>query len=418
MRLLWMKSDYVVPPDTGGKIRTFNLLKQLNQICDVTYLAIRADKLPPPETSASWASEIITVFRPEEVKRGILFALRVARRMLSRIPYVAQKYRAAQITSYQADWCRRHANLKDAPVVLCDFLEMAENVDWSTNSRKILFQHNVESEIWRRYAETEQNLARRAYFRFEYERMRRYETRTCNRFDKVLVVSATDRDTLRERLNVIVPIEVIETGVDTDFFAPAASEESVPGRLLFLGSLDWMPNIDAVQWFVHEVYPFIRQQHPGASLDIVGRRPVEKVLKLAKADESIRLVSDVPDVRPYISACDLFVVPLRVGGGTRIKIYEAMAMNRPVVSTQVGAEGLPLKNGEHIQIADSPHDFAQAVCNLLTDGDRKSQISHNGYSLVSGCFGWQRIAQEFTKACFPSYSFEQARDETLSSAVK
>ena len=198
---------------------------------------------------------------------------RVLAKMLSTKPYIVQKYRLKKIHRYQRAMypsSNGEQHLNGDTVLICDFLEMTGNVVWSTPCPKILFQHNIESVIWRRYYENESNWLKKAYFWFEHRRMRRYEISTCNRFDLVLVVSPTDKELLQRDLGVTAPVEVIETGVDVDYFTPSPDTVPVPGRLLFLGSLDWMPNIDGIDWFVQNVYPLIKASAPHATLDIVG----------------------------------------------------------------------------------------------------------------------------------------------------
>jgi glycosyltransferase involved in cell wall biosynthesis len=399
MRLLWMKSDYVIPPDTGGKIRTYNLLRELHRICDVTYLSFKARKTPNVESEIeSCASKVVTVFQEEERKAGAKFYARVVRRMASSLPYILQKYRSHSMLEHQREFV--NVGPTDEPaVVLCDFLEMTENVDWSLPCPKVLFQHNVESKIWQRYWETETHPVKRAYFRFESQRMRRYEAAACNRFDMVFTVSENDKTILRDEMGVTRPIEVLETGVDTAFFSPRGEEDIVPGKLVFLGSMDWMPNIDGMKWFVNHVYPLVKQQRPEVTLDIVGRRPGEQIRQFARQDASISVWADVPDVRPHVSACDLFIVPLRVGGGSRIKIYEAMAMNRPVVSTTIGAEGLPLDPDRHIAIGDSPAGFSNTVVSLLRDRQKRDAVSVAGYEVVTKNHHWKHVAEKLRDHC-------------------
>jgi len=400
MQLLWLKSDYIVPPDTGGKIRTFNLLRQLRNLSDVTYLSLKSDRAPNTELlMQECADEISTVYRAEEVKNGLGFYMRVLGRMPSRVPYIAQKYRSSDILALQRNWPPVDRRGEPA-VVVCDFLEMTENVDWTSPYPKILFQHNVESLIWQRYGEHERNPLKRAYFAFEAERLRRYEKAACNRFDLVFTVSKEDRSLLRSQFGVTRPIEVIETGVDVEYFAPRADVAPIPGRLVFLGSLDWMPNIDGTRWFLDEIYPRIKGSCPQVSLDLVGRRPTPEIQRWAAADSSIRLIPDVPDVRPYIAQAELFVVPLRIGGGSRTKIYEAMAMGRPVVSTRVGAEGLDLVPGQHIVVTDEhAARFADAIQRLLVEPSARNAIAQQGFQFVVENYPWSRIAQKFYQLC-------------------
>ncbi len=401
MRVIWLKSDYVDPPDTGGKLRTYNLLRELHKRCDVTYVSLTSDPRKHA-TEACWASRIITFFRREEKKAGIEFYLRLLTRLFSRRPYIVQKYLCRQIREYQRHLLSSPANGKsttrDQTVLICDFLEMAGNVVRSTPWPKVLFQHNVESVIWRRYVDNETNWLKRAYFWFECQRLTRYERETCNRFDLVLAVSEKDRETLRA-IGVTKPIEVIETGVDTEFFAPKTDQLPVPGKLLFLGSLDWMPNIDGMRWFVADIYPRIQHLCPQVTLDIVGRRPTPSISNLQATDSSIRIHANVSDVRPYIAAADVFVVPLRVGSGTRLKIFEAMAMRRPVVSTTIGAEGLAVRSGEHVLLADSPEAFAQQVAALLRDPARNKAIADNGYRMVTRKYSWKNVSQRLFEVC-------------------
>src|SRR5690606_17946287 len=156
----------------------------------------------------------------------------------------------------------------------------------------------------------------------------------------------------------------IPTGVDGEYYRPMPDVEPVAGRLLFLGSLDWMPNIDGLTWFCRHIYPRICKAHPRVSLDVVGRRPTAAVRRLASSDPSIRIHADVPDVRPFLAAAQALVVPLRIGGGSRLKIFEAMSMRRPVVSTTIGAEGLPVAPGRDIAIGDDPETFAQLAVRM------------------------------------------------------
>ncbi|MDA0658938.1 MAG: glycosyltransferase [Planctomycetota bacterium] len=400
MQLLWLKSDYIVPPDTGGKIRTYNLLRELRKLCDVTYVSLKSSDTPNTEPlMQDCADEIVTVHRTDEIKQGIGFYSRVVRRIPSTLPYIVQKYRCPAIRRFQKSWPPASKSTEPA-VIVCDFLEMTQNIDWSTPYPKVLFQHNVESLIWKRYVEHESNQMKRAYFSFEANRMRRYESKVCNRFDLVLTVSQEDRALLQSEFGVNRPMEVIETGVDINFFFPRPETTPVPGKLVFLGSLDWMPNIDGTRWFIHEVYPHVKSQFPGVTLDLVGRRPTAEIRRFAALDNSIGLIPDVPDVRPYIAQADLFIVPLRIGGGSRIKIYEAMAMARPVVSTRIGAEGLDLVPGHHIAITDEdPVAYANELVRLLTNPSARNAIAQQGFHFVVENFPWSRIAQKFHQLC-------------------
>ncbi len=393
MRLMWLKSDYIIPPDTGGKIRTYNLMRGLRSLCELSYVALRnTPDAPQDDEITKCAQHVSTYYQPEEIKSGAGFYLRVLAGMISSLPYIVRKYISADIKALQAQYCDE----SDEPtVILCDFLEMAENVDFRTSAPKVLFQHNVESMIWRRYFENETNALKKAYFNYEAKRMAEYEKNACNKFDLVFVVSESDKQILRDEFKVTSQIEVIETGVDTEYFAPQPEIEVIPKKLVFTGSMDWMPNIDGIRWFVGEVYPLIKAATPDITLDIVGRRPTAEVSELANLDSSITVTGGVPDVRPYLAHGDIFIVPLRIGGGTRIKIFEALAMAKATVSTTIGAEGLPLEAGKDILLGDTPTEFASQVNQLLEYSDIKNTIASNGFTLVVENYRWEKIAQNF-----------------------
>jgi len=402
MRLLWMKSDYVLPAETGGRIRSYNLMRELHALCDVTYVCRRTPGQETLGTQAKdFASRLVSLPTEEEQKSGAAFYARVLAGMASPVPYFVQKNRDERFRVEQRRFVER--GLREAPdgplSILCDFLDMGENVAWELPCAKVLFEHNVETDIWDGYYTNETHALRRLYFDFERRRARRYEASVCNRFDHVFAVTEEDRKTLRDGLGVERPIDLLETGVDTDFFRPDREVRAVPERLLFLGSLDWMPNIDACRWFVEEIYPAIRAQRPGVTLDVIGRRPVAEIRRFAERDSSIRLVADVPDVRPFVAQCELVVVPLRIGGGSRIRIYEAMAMGRPVVSTTLGAQGLRLRSGREIELVDAAPDFASRCVALIADRGQREAMAARGEAFVRSDCSWRQVAQRLHDRC-------------------
>jgi polysaccharide biosynthesis protein PslH len=156
-----------------------------------------------------------------------------------------------------------------------------------------------------------------------------------------------------------------------------------------------MPNIDGIQWFVEEVLPLIRKRRPDCSLVIAGRRPTPDVERLAERDSRIRVTGTVDDIRPYLWESAVSIVPLRIGGGTRLKIYEAMAAKIPVVSTSIGAEGLDIRNGEDIHIADTPQDFAERCLALLDDPERRARMADVAFSIVASRYSWEIVSLKF-----------------------
>ena len=274
----------------------------------------------------------------------------------------------------------------------------------------VIFTHNVESEIWRRHAETKTGTIEKALYGAQYRRMLRYERKTLARFEGVLAVSDADRQTFAALYPEAIrqPAHVVPTGVDTDYFAPAPGAPAPP-TLVFTGSMDWLPNEDAMQYFCRDILPLIRAEEPDVRLSIVGRAPTPAVKRLAEA-EGILVTGRVDDVRPYMRDAMVYVVPLRIGGGTRLKIFEAMSMGKAVVSTTVGAEGLPVMDGRHVMLADEPTSFARAVVRLLRDTDARARLESAARALVLEQYDWSAVAGSLESALL-RFALRQAQGE-------
>jgi glycosyltransferase involved in cell wall biosynthesis len=273
-----------------------------------------------------------------------------------------------------------------------DFLYSAPNVPLDAPIPLVLFNHNVEYLIWKRLSQIETRLWRRLLLEIEWRKMRHFESKACTRARLTLAVSEIDRCLLSAIAPAAV-VRAIPTGVDTMYFMPNGSREA-PARLVFTGSMDWYPNEDAILHFVDAILPRIRREVPDVSLTVVGRNPTPRLLTLA-GKNGVRVTGTVDDVRPYVAEAAVYVVPLRVGGGTRLKIFEAFAMGKAVVATTVAAEGLPLIPGEHFLQADEPTDFSRAVISLLRDAERRHRLGSAGRRLVEGRYSWPQVACEF-----------------------
>jgi len=320
------------------------------------------------------------------------FPIAVAESWLSPYPVDLWKWRIADVRD------QVHALMVDerADICVADFLFAAVNVPSDTGIPIVLFEHNVEYLIWKRLSAIEQSPIKRALLEIEWRKIRARERAACRAVDLTLTVSENDR----RHLAALAPgarITAIPTGVDTAYFAPDGSRE-VPNRLVFTGSMDWHPNEDAMLHFFDNILPLIRQQVPDVSLAIVGRRPTERLREAAARHDAI-VTGTVDDVRPFIDEASVYIVPLRAGGGTRLKIFEALAMAKPVVSTTVGAEGLQLTPDREYVAADDPQEFAQAVVALLKDPTRRRVLGRAGRRLVEQRYSWGHVAAEFEARC-------------------
>ena len=398
MKLLWLKTELLHPIDKGGRIRTYHMLRELKREHHITYLTLDDGDAASDavDRAEEYCHELIRIPLQTQLKRSVGFYLELLRNLGSKLPYAIWKYRSAAMRRVIADAARK----SEADVIVCDFLAPAVNVPTreDLSGRVVLFQHNVEATIWERHTQVASNPLTKVYFREQWRRMRAFERAQCRRFDHVVAVSRGDMEVFETEYGV-TNVSEIPTGVDIEYFRPRGGVRPESYDLVFTGSMDWLPNEDAIVFFTEAILPGIRELVPGVTLTVVGRNPSPRVLALARHDPAVRITGSVPDVRPYIERAAVFIVPLRIGSGTRLKIYEAMAMEKAIVSTSIGAEGLPVTDGEDIILADTPQTFASSVIQLLTDAQRAERIGQRAASLVRAEFGWDRVADKFATIC-------------------
>lgn len=392
MRILWLKTELLHPVDKGGKIRTYNMLKELKPAHHITYLTLDDGSAPPSaaEQATEYCHELIRIPHRTTAKFSLAFYSELASNLLSSLPYAIKKYVSAGMRLELV----KQVNTGQFDVVVCDFLAPAANLPADLSCPTILFQHNVEAIIWRRHFEVQKNAAKKAYLRGQWRKMQKFEAEMCRQFGAVVAVSVEDRDTMITEYGVDNVYD-IPTGVDVDFFRPSGHLPVRPNTLIFTGSMDWLPNEDGIRYFTEEIMPLIRREIPGVTLTVVGRDPYPALVELSKRDESIIVTGRVDDVRPYMEQACGYIVPLRIGGGTRLKIYEAMAMEKAVVSTTIGAEGLPVKNGQELILADSNEAFANAVVKVLMKPDFAGNLGRTAAATVRQKFGWRKVAENF-----------------------
>jgi glycosyltransferase involved in cell wall biosynthesis len=404
LRILWLKTGPLHPIDSGGKIRTYQLLKELKKRHRVTYLALCPDSTPDSirESASEYSHEQVWIPWTEPAKAGLSLSLQAVRNLaFSKLPFVIDKYRSTAME----DAIQRLEESGKIDVILCDFLTPSINLPPPTDApqtRALLFQHNVESMIWKRTAEQSSHPAKRAYFASQWRRMIAYEKQACARFDGILSVSDEDTRLMREELGLQNVLGSVPTGVDTDYFTPAPDTARRPLSLVFLGSMDWMPNIDGAICFMEEIFPTLKAKFPALSIKIVGRNPALAIRDLAARHPEVTVTGTVPDVRPHLETAQVMIVPLRVGGGTRIKIFEAMATGIPTVSTSIGAEGLPVEHNRHLLLADTPRDFTGAVSQLFDDAPLRQRLANEALTLVRDHYGWPSVADVFERMLRPS----------------
>jgi len=404
MNILWLKTELLHPVDKGGKIRSYNMLKALKRDCHITYLTLddgTADQ-KARELASEYCHELVCVPHRRREKFTTGFYVELVLNLASNLPYAIKKYESVEM--------RREIEKRvgSFDVLICDFLAPAVNVPRDLGCATVLFQHNVEAMIWKRHYEVQTNAARKAYLFRQWRKMFEFEAKTCPQFDCVVAVSREDREMMQEQYGVANVYDV-PTGVDTAFFRPSGELKRKPHNLVFTGSMDWLPNEDAIRYFTEQIMPRIRQDVPDVSLTVVGRDPYPGLVELSKRDPSVIVTGRVEDVRPYMEEAALYIVPLRIGGGTRLKIYEGMAMEKAIVSTSIGAEGLPVTNGTEIVLADTPESFAGNVVKLLRDENLAREIGERAAARVRQEFGWEAVADSFRAICERAMGHEEAQ---------
>jgi glycosyltransferase involved in cell wall biosynthesis len=402
LKILWIKTSPLHPLTRGGDLRSFHMLRCLHQHHSVVFAGLASGDVqregtkqsPLYSAEASWTKHRL----PE--KSTLTFMLGAAQNaLLSRLPYAVTRFQSAAWKSSISNLLAQHSfNL-----LICDFLFPSASLPWEQLKKPgspalLLFQHNVESLIWQRRAQHASALSR-PYWKAQWLRMERFEREMSQRFDGVVAVSEDDATIFRERFQLDNVMGHVATGVDSQHFQSVPRMLSHPPKIVFLGSMDWHANIDAVQQFVEHSWPTIRAAHPGAIFQIVGRDPSTAIQQLASIEAGIEVTGTVSDVRPYLRNAHVMVVPLRIGGGTRIKIFESMAAEVPVVSTSIGAEGLPVEHERDLLLANDAATFAQSVVRLLDDPALAQRLAEQARQRVLRDHTWEAVTAEFEAHC-------------------
>jgi glycosyltransferase involved in cell wall biosynthesis len=400
LKVLVLDEEIPFPLNSGKRIRTWNLLRNLCRRHSITFLCYGV-----PENSGLREMEAlgmrVVLVPPLPPSNSSRFYAGALANLVSLWPYSVSRHH----TQNFAGAIRKLIAKESFDLVHCEWTPYASYIRAVGNLPMLIMAHNIEATVWRRRAQHASNFPERMFMASQAWKMARFERRSFTRAGHVAVVTEEEAQTARTW--GARAVYLVSNGVDTEYLQPT-DEEPETDSLLFLGSLDWQPNRDALQYLLRDILPKIQAANPRAKLRVVGRQPATKLREQVVGLSGVEWVGEVPDIRPHFARAAAVLVPLRIGGGSRIKILESMSMGKAVVATRIGAEGLDVIPGVHCLIADSPADFSQSVVELLENPERAEALGRNGRELVLRQYDWSRVAK----------ILEQAWIETASAAHK
>lgn len=388
MNILHIMPYAPIPPDFGGALRVFHILRNLSRHHDVTVATIGW-----PEDEYDFKQYFDGRLRDVHI-----LPRRWARkyRRLSQFYSFFSTRSNFRLLGTSAELQNRLNELFDKnqyDVVLTEFAHMAF-YRMNTNAVKILDAHNVEYNNFRQMWLNARTLPRRIHYEREYKKFYREEVEACSRQDAIFTTSEPDK-ILLDRDVPHVPKFVLPNGVDTEYFTNSSDGAVEPYSLVFTGMMGYLPNYDGILEFLDNTFPLVLKKIPQAKIYVVGNAPPKQLLD--RAAENVIITGYVKDVRPYVWKSSVYIVPLRMGSGTRLKIGEAMAMQKPIVTTSIGCEGIDVINGESALIADDPQTFADAVVELLRNEALRLKLTHRSTEIVHAKYEWKVIGAQMDK---------------------
>jgi glycosyltransferase involved in cell wall biosynthesis len=395
MHTVIVDGDVSYPATSGKRLRTLHLMLRLARRHQVTYIGRGDGKSPALNQARTYLEDhgIETIFVDHQVPRkaGPAFFGRLASNLfLSNLPYSVESHDSEPMRRAVGEYAARHA----VDVWQFEWLPYMDTLR-QPGARRVVIAHNVDTLLWQRYYEAARGPLRRQFLKCQWRRMERFEHRHFSRAAWVVAVSSDDARLLRDRFGVS-NVEVVDNGIDRAYFE-AVQGTREPKHIIFLGALDWRPNLDGLNLLLEQIFPQVRAAEPTAKLAIVGRHPPAALVQRLQSMPGVELHADVPDVRPFLGSCGVMAVPLRIGGGSRLKILEALACGLPVVSTTVGAEGLNLEPGRDYVQSDEPQGMASALVEAMRNPAPVQQMAARARQLVLERYDWDVLADKLEK---------------------
>jgi glycosyltransferase involved in cell wall biosynthesis len=405
MHAVIVDGDVSYPPNSGKRLRTLHLMLRMARRHQVGYIcrvnATTAEYRAAAAFLRDHGIEMIAVDHPVPRKSGPLFYARLAANLLSPVPYSVATHDTPGLREAVRAYAARHR----VDLWQFEWFPYADAVE-DPAARKVIMAHNVETLIWERYLEHEPNPLKRWYIRRQRRKFERLERRVFHEATRVVTVSSEDARLVCERFG-IDHVEVVDNGIDPAYYAAVKACRDRE-RILFLGSLEWRPNLDAVRLMLDQIFPQVQARVPTAQLCIVGRNPPESLVKKVRLRRGVDLHANVADVRPFLAQSGVMAVPLRIGGGSRLKILEALAAGLPVVSTGVGTEGLALQPGCDLVVVERLEDMSDALVDAIQDPQEAREMAERGRQRVLQRYDWDGLADRLEQVWEQSARPERA----------
>jgi polysaccharide biosynthesis protein PslH len=397
MKLLWFSHFIPYPPKGGAAQRSFNLLRHASRTYEISLIAFNLHAHLRPSLD-EWGRELEKYCANVEFWEMPIrwkspgWWARAGISPLDETPYGCRSFWSPPLATKWKVTLQRHPGA----LVHFDSIDLALFAGAAAGLRKVLNHHNCESIMAKRRAAKQSNPLKSAYLRSQGHKLAQLESKWCPSFDVNIAVSQVDVRSLQSQ-SPAAHFHVVTNGTDTDYFRPVAMEEEV-NSLIFAGSLRWYPNISALRYFVQHVWPLVKQRCPGVRFYVAGMKPSDSLVRWLECDPNIAVVPDPEDIRPWLARASVVVCPMIDGGGTRLKILDAMAMAKPVITTSVGCEGLRVKHGEDILVADAAEDFATMVSVALGSKALRQRVGIAGRALVEDGYSWRSIGTHLEEA--------------------
>lgn len=402
MKILWLSHLVPYPPKGGVLQRSYNLLREVSRDHEVYLLAFVQSELIQrmfPDLARgkeealaalqSFCSRVQFIPIPSEEKPYGKHRLAI-RSLFTRDPYAINWLKSNLMCRAAQEW----ENEFNFDVVHFDTISLAPNIKYFKNTKSVLDHHNIESHMMLRRAALESNWLKKFYFYQEGLKLRQYEKHTCFMFDRHITCSHLDSERLRD-IDASLSVEEIPNGVDVVYFSPMNTPE-LPRNLVFAGGLSWYPNQKAMLFFAQKVWPLLKHQFPDVSMDVIGQNPPKALLELAASDSAFRVHGFVDDVRPYLDRAAIYICPITDGGGTKLKILDALSMGKAIIADPIACEGIEVENGKNVLFSTSIEDYVENIKHLFENPDLRKTLGISARQLATEQYAFSNIGKKLS----------------------